>query len=486
MRDSILIKILKTFNSKDISDFRKFLQSPFHTESKVLLDFFDYLRRFQPEYNSHRLKKENLFKQLFSDKNYTEKQANKRLTNMISQLKQLVEEYLALREHKKDKVLQKRLLIRAYHDIDDYELFKGQLKEGVKALKKVKKQDENYYLDKMLLHYLEYQHPQTYLYDKNGESIQATMSSLDDFFMLSRLKIGMNLAIRQQLFSGENHVNFLKKVRQSVQKKDVSFNPRVQLYDLVIECFQKSFNIEDYFRLKEAFMKTRAFLTLKEQKDTWTCLFNYYTRLVREDDNIDRREVWELQKIALEYGILLENGRMMKTVFENIVIVSCFFQEFAWTEKFIQNFTELLSNNQRDNCVNFSWTYYYFYKEEFEKVISLLQEIKFTDASYKSRTRSLLLRSYYKLIDKNDKYYEAFLSLSYSFEKYLRRDTSRIDNYKKGYINFIIIMRLLAKHKTSLGYEDYIEEIEKKMNAMKYLVTRPWVEEEIAKIKKRR
>lgn len=486
MRKAVLIKILKKFSPKDIKAFRKFLQSPYHTETKLLLEFFDYLRRFHPNYTSNRLKKEHLFQLFFSDKDYTKTEATRRLSNMTSQLKQLVEEFLIMQEFKKDKFLRKRMLAKAYYKTSHYGLFKSELEDALKSLEKMKYKNENYYLEKLLLYQLEFHHPQTFQKDKNGNTVKALMHYLNEFFILQKLYGGMDLVTRKKNQSKEYHIQFLDEILQLIKDEKKDDNPRFQLYYLIIQIFQNPFSEENYFKLKNKFLHDKINLTKLEQRNVWSCLSNYYSYLIRENNDIDKHEIWELQKIGLDDEILIQNNRIKKEVFENIVVVSCFLKKFTWTKKFIEEYSTFLDVEGRNNTVTLSWTYYYFYQNDFEQVISLLREIEFTNHHYKSRTRSLLLRSYYELIEKDDDYYEAFLSLSQSFEKFLRRDKRCIGNYQKAYLNFIILIRLLAKIKLlDFRKQDYQEIIEK-MKTMEFLVARPWFEEKILNFYKRK
>lgn len=78
-------------------------------------------------------------------------------------------------------------------------------------------------------------------------------------------------------------------------------------------------------------------------------------------------------------------------------------------------------------------------------MIDLLMEIEFTNHNEKMRTRTLLLRSYYELITpKKYNYYEIFLSLCSSFEKYLRRSNLKD---KQQQLDFVKKIRILAKKK---------------------------------------
>ena len=47
MKDSKLVKILKTFSEQEFSEFEKFTDSPFFCNSKILPEFLKYIKQFQ-------------------------------------------------------------------------------------------------------------------------------------------------------------------------------------------------------------------------------------------------------------------------------------------------------------------------------------------------------------------------------------------------------------------------------------------------------
>jgi len=90
MKNSKLIQLLKTFGPKDLQSFSKYLNSPFLKPERNVIEFFKYLKKYSPEYNSDKLDKEKVFKNLFPSLKYKENI----LVNHMYELTKAVEKFL--------------------------------------------------------------------------------------------------------------------------------------------------------------------------------------------------------------------------------------------------------------------------------------------------------------------------------------------------------------------------------------------------------
>lgn len=218
-------------------------------------------------------------------------------------------------------------------------------------------------------------------------------------------------------------------------------------YKNLLQKFQASPTVQSYFYLKEEFIKQIAILAHSERQAIWDLLAERLVKLIKEEEKGMVAEMWALQKIALQQQLFLSQGQFSSERFESIVRFSVQLKEFEWAENFIENYAVLLPAQQKEVTLTLSWAYYHFYKDEFEKVINLLLNINFTDISSKERTRILLLKSYYELIEQGNRYYESFLSLTYSFEKAIRRRNAISELEKRKQLEFIKRIRTVAKKK---------------------------------------
>ena len=72
MKQSGVIKLLKTFTPEEIDLFDDYLKSPFHNKNLKAIEFFEVLKKYHPDYNEEKISKENLFKEMFGPGKFRE------------------------------------------------------------------------------------------------------------------------------------------------------------------------------------------------------------------------------------------------------------------------------------------------------------------------------------------------------------------------------------------------------------------------------
>ena len=90
--------------------------------------------------------------------------------------------------------------------------------------------------------------------------------------------------------------------------------------------------------------------------------------------------------------------------------------------------------------MSFNLANLYFYKNEYDQVITLLQEVEYDDPSYNLNSKAMLIATYYELDE-----IEPLLSLLSSFSTYLRRSNEITASRKEHYLNLIRFVRALTR-----------------------------------------
>lgn len=83
MKDSQIIKILRTFTDQEMRSFGKFVNSPYYNTSEATSKLFTALRGFYPAFNDINLTKQNLFKMVYGRRTYNNLLINKLSSNLI-------------------------------------------------------------------------------------------------------------------------------------------------------------------------------------------------------------------------------------------------------------------------------------------------------------------------------------------------------------------------------------------------------------------
>ncbi|HRB01038.1 MAG TPA: hypothetical protein PK294_11430 [Ignavibacteria bacterium] len=99
MENSQLIESLRTLDKNEIKEFGKFIRSPYFNNRSEVIRFFNYIKKFFPEFKSNELKEEIIFKNVYPDKKYSSVMTRK----LISLTLNLLLDFLTIEDFKENK-----------------------------------------------------------------------------------------------------------------------------------------------------------------------------------------------------------------------------------------------------------------------------------------------------------------------------------------------------------------------------------------------
>ena len=94
MYNSRLLQLLKILHEDELSQFRKYLASPYFNERPKALELFSLLEKYHPEFSSTKLVKEKIFKRIYPGEEYKDI----KLRQLMSYMAGLTENFLLLRK----------------------------------------------------------------------------------------------------------------------------------------------------------------------------------------------------------------------------------------------------------------------------------------------------------------------------------------------------------------------------------------------------
>ncbi|MFK7774942.1 MAG: hypothetical protein AB8F94_22575, partial [Saprospiraceae bacterium] len=172
------------------------------------------------------------------------------------------------------------------------------------------------------------------------------------------------------------------------------------------------------------------------------------------------------------------NGELDPFHFKNIVVIALRCGKYDWTEDFISKNKEKLPESSRENAVTFNLARLYYYKKDYQKVISLLQEVEYEDIVYSLSSKSLLIATYYE----NDEV-EPLYSLLESFIVYLNNRKDIPERWKKNHLNLVKFTKKLIR--IIPGDEKAINKIKEEIeNTADGIADVKWLKERIAELEK--
>jgi hypothetical protein len=454
MHKSKPIQIIKNFSAWEMKELERFLKSPFFNSNEVILKLFGLLKKDHPDFESAWLEKEKLYYKVFDDKEYDES----KLRYLFSDLAKLIEEYIQIRELRKNPVQQKLFLLDYYMKTDLEKYFMQIFDETAKTRSKQQIRDAQYYFHEYLLEEKAYNYSQRQKSRSIDTNLQAMVNNLDLFYISTKLKHSGEMLTREMLLKITYKKPLLKEVTELLSGHTYDEHISVLIYYHVVMMHEQPDDPAHYRDLLDLLEKHRASFTSEEIVDLYVFAQNYCTNRINSGDLGYLREIFDLYKRMISMDAIYEMGYVRPNVFKNIVTVGLRLEEYDWTESFIEDHRQKLEPKHMESAVNYNMAWLHFARKEYKKALRLLSSIEFMDIFYILGAKCLLLKTYYELEET-----DAFYSLTESFYVYLRRNTQIADYQKQSHMNFIRSIKTLMKlrlERDRKGASKFLEELE--------------------------
>lgn len=423
------------------------------------------MAKWHPFERPEKLEKEVIFQAVYPKQKY-ERQA---FYYVCSWLKNLIEDYLVYSAAQVDRDLS---LARIYRQ-------KGLEKHFVEAVKNTEKKrekqplrDADFHLSNFHLYQerLEYAGQQS---RRNTENLQAATTELTLYFIAEKLKHTCH-ALSQSLFTKvELEADFLKEILDYIRKKNYQGTvPAIAVYYAYYQAFTGGGSFSSLLDLVKKYNgKFRA----GEMRDIYLMPINFGIRAYNSGKKHFLREVFEVYRQGLEYGVFLENNQLSRFTYSNIVSAGLGVKEFNWTEDFLHTHKDFLSPKNRENIYKYNLANFYFQKPDYDKAMQLLVTTEFTDLLYNIQARRMLLKIYYTLGEE-----DALYSLLDSFKRFLYRQ-KELGYHRESFLNLIRFTgRLLILPPRD---EEAKIKLMKEIEETKEVTDKEWLQKSITEIK---
>lgn len=450
------IKILKTFTSKEMNDFEKFLNSPFHNNHSTLIKIFRELKKFYPQFEDTILTKEYLFNIVNKGKKFDDKLTRK----YFSRLYKLAEEYLNILQVNSERGNREInvLLQLSYRDAAD--IYKKKLNETEKFFNKDHRIDVDNFLLKFKLGTVKYNnilqvsnktsfHNEIAdLYDNlvnffifNSSSVLNQL--VTDKFSFKKSEIIHPVRIFFGLFNIDKYINNISKVIDSDNHDRLIF---LELISSDLKLITAKSGIKEYRKLSSLIYKNKEKLS-NSMLYYFLQRLNVFCMLENAKGKIDMsKEMFENYKILIEDNLFfLEGSRSLKLFdFRAILFSALKNKEYEWAEKFIYDNFNLVKGDSRKNIFHYSNSYISFYKKNYADSLEHISKLKnefhpITVDIYILKAKIFFLLGHF----------DSALSLADSFRHFINGNKILADYHKETLMNFLKYFKAVVK--LSLG-----------------------------------
>jgi len=441
MRQTKFTETLRALSVRERSRWRAYVWSDFCNRHKTLRALCDRVLAHAPDFDAS-LQKRIVYVQIFGTKEvYNELKFN----NLLSDLYELLQDWLALERYWANPLEQQRQRVSAFLDRHLDQQAAAALDKYRALLNRAPERNAEWY--RHAAHQEEAAETLHSRQPRRSDSPHLLHQAQNAQYAhaLEKLQLGVALRSRSQLAvmqAGENSFLYdeLQTIRSNHDLLDTLPAARCYLaaYDLLEtpspDTFQALTSILESFYLC---------LGKDELSSLYQCGLNYCIRRINAGQANAYADALTLYRTLLERGLLLQQGgRLSQWAYKNIATTGLRTGAFEWTEQFLHQYREALPQRERENAFAFNLATLYFEKQELARTLQTLQNVEFTDFSYHVGAKILQLKTFYLLGEE-----DALASLLATTEQLLRRDKTLSAFGKATNLNFLRMLRKVSKWK---------------------------------------
>lgn len=474
MRNTKLYSVLEYFDKKELSQLKKFLESPYFNSNKDLVTVFDLIvKNLNSTKKNKPFEKIQVWKSLQGNKPYDDVRFRKYMSDLLK----LIESFLGQKVYEDTPLLQATTLLEAVEKKDLEKIYNSAMKSARRHSEKYSYRTANYY-------YYQYQIELNY-YNLTDLEIKRTevtneremLLNLDYFYLAEKLRVFCSILSRQYLIESEAELVFYEEIVNYVEKNDFDHVPAIAIYYQIYLTQTDSDNKEHYLKLKELLNEHYHLFPPAQAFEMYTPAVNFAIRMLNTGVPEGAEEVFQTYKELLDKESIIKNIEFSPWHFRNAITVALRLKEYDWTENFIQEYQHYLPESFRENAVTFNMALLYFYQKKYDKVIEKLRDIEFEDFTYNLNSKTMLIATYYETDE-----IEPLYSLFDSFRAYLRRHRDLPVSRRVLYTNLIKFTKKLTK----MTFRDKkgIQKLKEEVEATKNIASRNWLLEKIAEMER--
>lgn len=412
MEKSNLVSILRTFDKKEVRDFRKWLQSPAHNQREDVVNLYEYFMTGQHLTIEKFLVKERVFQSIFPKRTYNDSEMRQTMHFLFK----AIEGFLAYNELFKDQVRSQTMLAKVYRQRQLPKLFKKAMDTSLKTQEKQPFRNHQYFENEYALQFEQY----SYLSGLGRNvpyNLQEVSDANDKAYLANKLQLSCFMMAHQKVFNADYQLRFIDTLLDQLEADHTFLDiPAIAIYYYGYKAVTQKDDEESYKKLKEQIFRHEGIFPRQENRIILLMANNFCISQINAGKNSYFRESFELYDLGIKKEIFLENGILSRFTYSNAIITALNLNEYEWVEQFIAGHSDYLEAKHRDNYVRFYRARLHFERGEYTTAMRLFAQYEYDDILMSLHAKTMLLKMYYELDEFN-----ALDSLIDSMRTYIHR-----------------------------------------------------------------
>ncbi|MGB4853132.1 MAG: hypothetical protein WBQ38_12535 [Ignavibacteria bacterium] len=406
-KDTKLIAFLKTFSKPELSEFEKFLKSPYFKKERDPLPLFNYLKKHYPGFPSEKINEENILTELYPGESISNKKYKDLIRNISSTLLKAVTDFIFYSGIKNDVQLKNRTILRGFLDRNLIKYYEQYLTESYNYLSLMNQESataalECFQLEQINTRYFAYTLQYKKFLDHGIKSLEWNSAH----FILNLIWTAKIKYLEETYNGAKPDNNFPDKLFEAldIEKAIEAFSNHQKYPEILFNYYTyKSIingnDLEYYRKAKDIFIPNKVRISRFEKNFFYADLINILSSGKGIGTEYKRKELFEIMRYCVEdkaYKVS-EEDFMHPSFYRSAVIHSVAEKEFDWAEKFIENYTGELQKEYADNMKYFTTAVVKFGRRDFEESLKYISKVKYDFVRLKTDVKFLMLKIYYEL-----------------------------------------------------------------------------------------
>lgn len=475
MEKSLLIRSLQRLSGRELGRFSEFVRSPYFNKREDLTVLWAHLKGFYPRFEHPDLEKKTVYAKVWGAGPYRELAFN----NLISDLLQLLYEFITLDELSGRENLKKDLLLSGLLEKDMPRQAERQIKswEGFQTGQPFRNFDFFFH------EYRRFDQTDRLNLGKGKRGYDANLQlandHLDRFYFADKLRIACDMTSRNAVVQAGYSCTYLEDILATLdQRPEMAAEPAFQVYRKTLDMLRGTGNSQDYPELKKLLIEKNTLFPQWELRTLYNYALNFCVRQINSGRSEFYREIWDLYQVLIRDKILFTEGHLTQWTYINIITAGIRLQEYDWTETFIRTYKDFLSPDEQHNVYTYNLAALYFERKNYGLALQTLHDVEFTDAFYHLAAKIIQLKSYYELEET-----EAFFSLAEAGRKFLSRNRQLSEYQKRSNESFfrfskrLYEIRLRADLAPWSVFSAQLTGFRKKLDEVMAVANKDWLEQ---------
>lgn len=476
MENSKIFNALLSLNKWERKAFERFAFSPYFNTSEEVAQLLKHIYIYIDS-DQKLPSKDELYKKLHAHQAYNDQQ----MRLYMSYLFKLLERFLIIQQMEEDVFLQKLKLMGAYNHHNHHKNFHRTYEEAAELLINHPHRNADYYqnyYDIEIERYIEKRN----LSRTSDYNFQMLINNFDIYVIAEKLKQGCILISHEQVNNVEYNYGIFDIVLKHVEESGLLKEPVIAIYYYIYHTLKDIENEGNFDNLMALIQKNIGLFPKIEARDILIYANNYCIKMNNMGKEGYARKSFDINKMGIESGAFLEKGFLSRFTYKNIVTVGIRLKEYKWTEKFIEDYKNLLEEKYQESSYSYNKAFLEYERKKYDVAIKLLQKADYDDLLLNLAAKNILMKIYFEL-----NYIEPLEYLLGSLVALLKR--KKLEQiYKNNYLNICkLTRRLIALKSLTSSQKSYLQK-RKDITAKMIKETNPcfekkWLLEQLENIK---